>query len=49
MAPAAVLVVDEDILGIIQASKIDETGLILRGHLDREQYASVNKVLELCG
>lgn len=48
MATAA-LIADPAIINIISGSDIDETGLTLRGQLDRAQYVAVNKFLEVAG
>ena len=40
---------DQEVIDIIKRSEIDEQGLTLKGQLDRKQYESVNKFLELAG
>lgn len=45
----AVLKADQAVIDILSMSEIDETGLTLKGQLDRKQYESVNKFLEVAG
>lgn len=45
----ATLNADQTVLDIIARSEMDETGLTLKGQLDRKEYDAVNKFLELAG
>lgn len=45
----AVLKATPEIIDIISGSEMDDTGLTLKGQLDRNQYTAVNKFLELAG